>query len=654
VALLVGDFVCREGASDGTPIRICSTPDKRALTAFALEAAEQQLKFFNDYFGSKYPFGKLDIIAVPDFAAGAMENAGAITFRERLLLVEPERSSVDVRKGVASVIAHELAHQWFGNLVTMKWWDDIWLNEGFATWMANKPLAAWKPEWRMQLTDAEDTQGALGLDALRSTRAIRTKVETPDEINEVFDGIAYEKTAAVLRMIEAYVGAEPFRKAIGSYLQKYSWGNAAGEDFWTEVSRVTGRPIDRVLRTFVEQPGAPVLSIRNSCSGGAGEIAVAQSRFYGTPGPAGAAQTWTFPACFKSRSGQTRCEIVERPEQTFKTPSCEAPFANADGRGYYFSDYTPAAVRELAQRKLEPIEKLSLLGDEWWMVRSGRHQIGTYLDLASAQAAEETPAVLDAVNARLSFTAGYIADPAQQPAFQAWVRNTFAPALRSVGLPGAVNDPDDRQNRRATLLFLVGVLGNDRETQRQARELAAKYVADPTSLGATLAPTVLQVAAVSGDQTLYDQYVAQLAKVSNQPEEYYRFFNALSWFRDPALTKRTLSLALSDTVRTQDTGTLIAGLIGRGWSRETTWAAVKSEWRTLTQKLGTFQGIPTIVGSLGAFCSTERAADIKEFFAKNPVRAAERGLQQAIERIEACAALDTAQSAPFASWLASK
>ena len=199
VALLVGDFVCREGGADGVPIRICSTPDKRALTAFALSAAEQQVTFFNRYFDIKYPFGKLDIIAVPDFAAGAMENAGAITFRERLLLVDPERSSVDLRKSVASVIAHEIAHQWFGNLVTMKWWDDIWLNEGFATWAANKPLAAWKPEWRMDLNATEETQTALGLDALRSTRAIRTRVSTPDEINEVFDPIAYEKTSGVLQ-----------------------------------------------------------------------------------------------------------------------------------------------------------------------------------------------------------------------------------------------------------------------------------------------------------------------------------------------------------------------------------------------------------------------------------------------------------------------
>ncbi len=259
LAMIVGDFVCREGESDGTALRVCSTPDKLALTSFALEATVQQLAFYNDYFDIKYPFGKLDIIAVPDFAAGAMENAGAITFRERLLLVDPERSSVDVRKNVASIISHEIAHQWFGNLVTMKWWDDIWLNEGFATWMASKPLEAWRPEWRMSLTDAEDTQAALGLDALRTTRAIRTKVETPDEINQVFDGIAYEKTAAVLRMIESYVGADLFQQAIRSYLQKYSWSNAAGEDFWNEVTAVTGRPVDRILRSFVDQPGAPQL-----------------------------------------------------------------------------------------------------------------------------------------------------------------------------------------------------------------------------------------------------------------------------------------------------------------------------------------------------------------------------------------------------------
>ena len=657
LAMIVGDFVCRDGESDGTALRVCSTPDKLALTGFALEVATQQLKFYNEYFGVKYPFGKLDILAVPDFAAGAMENAGAITFRERLLLVDPDRSSIDVRKQVASIVSHEIAHQWFGNLVTMKWWDDIWLNEGFATWISSKPIEAWKPEWRMFLADVEDTQGALGLDALRSTRAIRTKVDTPDEINEVFDGIAYEKTAAVLRMVESFVGPAEFQKAIQSYIRKYSWSNAAGEDFWTEVATVTGKPVDRILKSFVDQPGVPVLAIKTACVDTQLNVTATQSRFFGSAAPAGtpapATQKWVFPACGKIPGFPgSQCALVEEPLHTVQVPICQAPFANADARGYFFSEYTPAHVRELATAPLAPVEKLSLLGDEWWMVRSGRHDIDAFLDLASAQAADDTPAVLDNVVNRLGYVASNIASAAELPRFQAWVRSKFAPVLSALGLPGALSDPDDVQNRRATLLGVVGGTGNDAETQKRARDLAAGYIVNPASLSPTIVTTVLQVAASGGDAALYDQYVAQLSKAGVQPEEYYRFFNALAAFRDPPLVARTLQFAMSDAVRSQDTGTIIAGLISRGGSRDAAWEFTRREWRALTQKLGTFQGIPTIVSALGSYCSTQKATEIRQFFEQNPVKSSERSLLQALERIEACAALDARQSVPFTAWLA--
>jgi aminopeptidase N len=675
VAMIVGDFVCRDGASDGTAIRVCSTPDKRELTGFALEAAEHQLKFFNDYFGIKYPFGKLDIVAVPDFAAGAMENAGAITFRERLLLVDPQRASVNVRKNVASTISHEIAHQWFGNLVTMKWWDDIWLNEGFATWMANKPLAVWRPDWRVELDDARDTQGALGVDALRTTRAIRTTVETNEEINEVFDAIAYEKTSAVLRMIEAYVGQESFRKAISSYLKKFSYSNAAGEDFWTEIARVTGRPVDRIMKSFVDQPGAPVLTVRNACVGRSSEIVVAQSRFVASAEASVPPQTWTLPVCFKPPSraarasaspavafggggtgGQPRCELIERREQVAKADRCNNVFANADARGYYFSEYAPEAARALGTSAggLKPVERLSLLGDEWWMVRSGRHSIDVFLDVAAAMSGDETAAVVENIASRLTSTAHNIVDADQQPRFQQWVRGRFGTKLAALGIPGDARDSDERQTLRATLMMLVGVVGNDQQIQQRARELAQRYISDPASLPASLAPTVLQVAAFAGDRALYDRYVAQLAKVSAQPEEYYRFFNALSWFRDPALVKATLDLSISPAIRTQDTGTLIGALLTRPWSRDAAWQFTKAQWDTLTQKLGTFQGIPTVVSSLGAMCRSTDAADIKQFFAAKPVPAAERGLQQAIERVESCAELDARQSPALAAWLAAR
>ena len=654
VAMIVGDFACREGRSDGTPIRICATPDKQGLTGFALDAAEHQLAFFNEYFGIDYPFGKLDIVAIPDFAAGAMENAGAITFRERLLLVDPDRSSVDTRKTVAAVLAHEIAHQWFGNLVTMKWWDDIWLNEGFASWITSKPLADWRPEWRVELDEAQETQSALATDALRSTRAIRTRVQTNEQINEVFDAIAYDKTSAVLRMIEAYVGAQAFRTAISSYLKKFSYANAAGEDFWTEIARVTGRPVDRIMRSYVEQPGAPVLAIRNNCVGGSSEITIAQSRFVGAPGVSTPAQTWTVPACFKSGDGAPRCELITAPAQRATGSSCESLFANADARGYYFSEYTPMAIQELGRRAaaLEPTERLSLLGDEWWMVRSGRHDIESFLDLTAMLASDSTPAVAETIAARLTQVAHTVADADQQAPFQQWIRDRFGAALAGIGMPGEARDSDDLQARRATLLMLVGVVGNDVEVQRRARELAVRYITDPTSLPPSLAGTVLQVAAASGDRALYDQYVAQLAKLGAQPEEYYRFFNALAWFREPALVQATLAFALSPAVRTQDTGALLAALLARPWARDAAWGFVKSQWNALVERLGMFQGIPQVVGGLASMCSASAATDIKAFFAGNPVPAADRALQRSVERVENCAGLDVRQSPSFAAWLA--
>jgi aminopeptidase N len=654
VALLVGDFACREGSSDGTPIRVCSTPDKRELTGFALEAAIHQLKFYNDYFGIRYPFGKLDIIGIPDFSAGAMENAGAITFREQLLLVDPQRSSVSARKTVATVLSHEIAHQWFGDLVTMKWWDDIWLNEGFATWMETKAVAAWRPEWQVELDATANMQGALDVDTLPTTRPVRTKVETPEEINEVFDPIAYEKTAAVLRMVEAYVGPEAFRKGVASYLAKFAYRNAAGEDFWTEIARVTGQPVDRMIKSFVDQVGVPLLTIRQSCVGNASEIAVAQSRLLIAADKSSEPRTWTLPACFKTSDGKARCEVIERPTQVAKANTCDGVFANADARGYYVSEYPPESVRALAKRAnaLTRVERLSLVSDEWWMVRSLRHPVGVFLDAAAELAADDTPALLSTLQTRIAYIASNIVDSAQREPFQRWIRDRFGPVLAKLGMPGTPRDPDDVQGRRATLMTLLAVSGDDGEVQRRAREMASRYLADPASISGSLAPTVLQIAAISGDRALYDRYVFKLNASQSQPEEYYRYFNALGWFADRALMQETLKRSLSPTVRSQDTGLLIRGMLRLPWARDETWAFIKSQWPALVATLGVFQGIPGIISGLDSLCSTTTAADVRAFFASNPVEAVERRVQQAVEDIESCARIDARQSEPLGEWLA--
>ncbi len=301
VAFLVGDFQCTSGESDGTPIRACATPDKVEYTKFALSAAEFVLHYYNTYFGIKYPMPKLDMIALPDFEAGAMENFGAITYRETDLLIDEKTASVGSKKNVALVVAHEMAHQWFGDMVTMQWWDNLWLNEGFATWMENKPVAAWRPEWNIPQDVAAGLNGTLNLDAQRTTRSIRAKADTPDEINQMFDGITYGKAGALLLMVENYEGEETFRQGVHNYLKAHIYGNATAEDFWNTQTEVSHRPIDKIMESFVVQPGEPILNFENPAGG---SVSASQQRFFLSPSAkAEKPQTWSVPVCFKSKWG---------------------------------------------------------------------------------------------------------------------------------------------------------------------------------------------------------------------------------------------------------------------------------------------------------------------------------------------------------------
>jgi aminopeptidase N/puromycin-sensitive aminopeptidase len=368
--------------------------------------------------------------------------------------------------------------------------------------------------------------------------------------------------------------------------------------------------------------------------------------------------------CLRTPSGEARCEIMDRRRQAVRLDGCErAPaagsgsanlvVANADSRGYYFSQYTPDGVRGLAaaSSRLEPVERLRLIGDEWWMVRAGRHDVGTYLDMAGAFANDETAAVADSLADRLAVIGEDLVTAADRPAYEAWIRARFGPQLATLGLPGEARDSDELQSRRATLLALVGVAGADAAVQKRARELAEQYLKDPRALPATIAPTVLRVAAVSGDRALYDQYVAQLEKLTSQPELYYRIFGALAWFGDPALVRRTLDFALSPAVRTQDTGGLIGNLMVRPASQEMAWEFVQRNWDTIVRTLGEFQGIPEIVQSLGAFCSSARAAEVRSFFETHRIPSSQRSVAQAVERIDACAALVDRQAKPLSAWL---
>ena len=437
VAMAVGDFKCVSGGADGIPIRICSTPDKTPLATFALRAAEQQVGFYNRYYRIKYPFGKLDVLAVPDFAAGAMENIGAIFYRERVLLIDDQKASIGAHRQVADVLAHEIAHQWFGDLVTAQWWDNIWLNEGFATWASPNPTKAWKPEWNMHLDEVQDTSASLSLDSMASTRAIRAKAETRAEIGEQFDGIAYDKSAAVLRMIESYVGRETFRRGVTNYLNKHSYSNATAEDFWSAITQASGKPVDKIMKTFVDQPGAPLISVAAKCTGkDETEVTLEQQRFFYDRKrlEAGGPEMWNVPVCMRpaGSSQPARCELLTQAEQAFTLPGC-APwvFANAGGQGYYRSVYSPEAVRQMsasAESALTPAERITLLGDEWAQVRVGRHDIGDFLKLLEGLKSDRERAVVQIAAERLRNISDDLTSDSDREAYQAWVRDQIGRA----------------------------------------------------------------------------------------------------------------------------------------------------------------------------------------------------------------------------------
>jgi puromycin-sensitive aminopeptidase len=658
VAMAVGDFQCLSGGADGIPIRICATPDKTRLGQFALEATEFMMQFYNKYFATPYPFEKLDVVAVPDFAAGAMENTGAIFYRERLLTIDETNVSIDARRNVVAVLAHEMAHHWFGDLVTMKWWDDIWLNEGFATWMENKPVRSWKPSWGGELVDATDTQRALNLDALESTRAIRTKADTPEEINELFDAIAYEKSAAVLRMVEEYVGPEVFQSGVNSYLKRHAYANAAAEDFWNEIAAASDKPVDRIMASYVDQQGAPLVSVRAECAGNRTKVTLSQQRFFDRDVVSDTHAHWQVPICLKrpdaNGSMQQQCQLFTQPVQTFTLPGCsDWVYANAGGKGVYRTAYEPDALRRLAavsETALTPVERVSLLGDEWALVRQGRDTLADYLSLAQGLARDRSGAVVKTLMDRLNYISEYLVDGQHRSAYRSWVQRTLAPVAREVGWTVSDGEPDNQQERRASVLFTLGSAGDDPETLRMARDITTRYLDGTLKPDPALLSTAIQLASVHGDRGLYDRMLER-ARTSSEPFEKQRFLNALGQFTDPVLINRTIDLAFSNDVRSQDAPGLLGVLLSNPAARLLTWQAIKDRWHELERRLGVFQGIPAIVGSTRLFCNPAARQDVARFFDEHKISAAARSLRRSLENIDACIALKSRADAGLSQFL---
>ena len=496
VALAVGNFECIEGSSDNIPIRVCGTPDKKALSTAALRYATEILKFYDQYYGIPYPFGKLDIVGVPDFEAGAMENTGAIFYRESLLFIDDNNSSVDSHQAVFEVLAHEMAHQWFGDLVTMKWWDNLWLNEGFATWMALKPSQALHPEWNATLDGVQATDKALAADALVNTHPIRVKAETPEEINELFDSISYEKAGAVLRMVETYVSPEVFRRGVNVYLRRFNYGNATAEDFWNSLSAASGRPVDKIMPTFVDQAGEPLVTVKSACITPPAvkepvrkgkrrrkaalqphpkmQVTISQQRFCADAGesPRKEQQLWMVPLCVKSGGAKPFCQILSQKEQTLPVAGCSAwVFVNGSAAGYYRTQYDKSDLQKLigvAGTELTTAERITLLLDEAALVSSGQESLATHLDLISAVNQDGQRAVVESYSPTLDYINRYVLPGTDANAFHAWVRSNFQPMIMKIGWTPTTNENADTHTLRGDLIHVLGMVGEDPATIRQA------------------------------------------------------------------------------------------------------------------------------------------------------------------------------------------
>ena len=672
LALAVGELEASQPTHCGeTEIRVWHAPGKGALTAFALETARETLARLETYFDLAYPYQKLDLVAVPDFEAGAMENAGAVFFRETLLLVDPETVTLQEKKRVAEVICHELAHMWYGDLVTMAWWNDLWLNEAFATWMAFHVVDGWKPEWRMWQDFQHHRSAALGLDALQHSHPIYTEVRSPDEATQNFDLITYEKGASVVRMIERYLGAETFRAGVRAYLRRHRESNTVAADLWRALSEVSDQEVEPIVRAWIEQQGFPLLRIRRIEREGETLLRFRQERFEAHPASRNAAKRssarkeqpsrWPIPWVGRvARAGRrgtgTERRLIRRvrDELVLEGEPLRFIYGNADEGGFFRPLHDPEELRVLAEEleALSAVERMGLLAHQWAIVRAGRAKLDAFLDFAMAFGEERDPDVLMTLRTPLGFTRRQIASPLGDETEAALMRRIveeFGDAFATLGWDPAGGEDDQIRLRRAALLALVGEVAESEPVLQAAMERCGAYLDDRRSLDPNLADAVVSLAARRGDASLFGGFLGA-AKTAGTPQERRRFLMALGEFQEPDLVRRALSLSLTDTVGTQDVAILLSRMLGNRAAGEQTWDFIKRRWAALRRRMPPML-ITRPIEATPHLGSRAARRDVAAFFRANPVPTGARAVRQALEKFDLNLEFQTRAAPALRRWL---
>jgi aminopeptidase N len=564
LALYAGEFETLEGERDGVKLRIITTEGKRATAGYALESAKRVLHYYNDYFGTPYPLPKLDLIAVPNAFAtfGAMENWGAITYIDTALLFDPVNSSQERRERVFAVIAHEMAHQWFGDLVTMAWWDNLWLNEGFASWMGTKASDALNPEWQLWVRASENRENALGLDARKTTHPIQQPIANESQANDAFDTISYQKGQGFLRMLEGYLGEDAFRAGLRRYMADHKFSNTTTADLWVALGAASGKPVVDLAAGWTERPGFPVVMVSSLGAGTARAVRLEQSRFT-VNDPAATPLVWQVPVTLANTSNMTKSSVVllDKTPVTVSWPAGSGTIkVNLGNTGFYRVLYDDALTDALRRTvaSLPPTDQLNLLGDTWALTEAGRTSATAWLALVEQLRDSPSVPVWEHILGKLDLLDRYQWGQPGRRAFQAWATELLSPRLASVGWEARPGESPLNAALRPKLIVALGTYGHRAVIDECMRRFQA-FLAEPASLAGNLRDPVLAVVGRYATRETYDQLHA-LARNARTTEEKRRAYAGMQAALDPKLAADTLALTLGHELSTTEAARNVAAV----------------------------------------------------------------------------------------------
>lgn len=654
VAFVVGPLEATEPIDvDGVPLRVVHPLGKGHLSSYALEVAAFCLRHFTNYYGIAYPGDKLDLVAIPDFAFGAMENLGCVTFREVLLLVDPATATQADLMNVTDVINHELAHMWFGDLVTMKWWNGIWLNEAFATFMEMHATDAFRPQWDRWVAFGQSKGAAFDTDSLTSTRPIEYPVISPADAEGMFDILTYEKGAAVVRMLEQYVGDDAFRSGIRLYLSRHSYRNTETSDLWDALEEATGEPVRRIMESWIFQGGHPVISVDLVDDGRTARFTQHRFGYAGDLGDGTAPiarddddTQWVVPLIFSQRSAIDGVLTFEkvlldgRSVDVELVEPAEWLLVNTEGTGFYRARYAPdlrAALLAHARTDLSPIERFGLVEDLWASVLADDLEAHDFLDAIETFDWETDLSVWQRIIASLH-ALDRIVDGEARRALHRRIHALLSPAYARLGHDAREDDSDRDRTLRGTLFEALAVLGDDPDLRARARILLdLGSMADPALLAAAVS-----IIAATGGADDFEDFLGRI-RTAATPQDEIRFLHALADFGDPDLMTRLVRMSITDEVRTQNAPLLLRRALSNRECGELAWFFIAAEWDTITSRFPS-NSIARMLEGIRTLSKPSVAPEVMVFFEGHSVPQGDLIVAQHLERLEVNVAMRARES----------